>query len=84
VARTWFKVSRTLCASVVLEDAHCLVDSAYNFTHNLVPFHSFMTLSNLVPANHLIHFALEFSADDTIQGMFQELILQFLLILRRP
>ena len=43
-----------------------------------------MTLTNFVPANHSVHFALEFPTDDTIHCMFQELFLQFLLILGRP
>lgn len=59
-----------------------LIDCTYDFAHNFIPFHCFVTLADIREWNNSIDFCLEFPRDDILQGMFQELILQFLLIVQ--
>ena len=58
-----------------------LVNSTYDFAHDLVPFHRFMALANILPTNDAIYFALEFAADNPIHGVLQKLFFQSLLVL---
>jgi len=61
-----------------------LIDDTYDFPHNLILFHGFMTLADVREWYDAIHLGLEFPRHDIIKGMFQKLIFQFFLILQGP